>query len=83
MTGILLRGYLLHNLRRAGFVVFLVLSLLLSACTAPNQPTRRPATCKLANLPTCTRPLIITPATTPWPFDRLRTGPRRPPGPFG
>ena len=49
----------------------------------PNRPTRRPATCKpahlqtckLSNLPTCTMTLIITPATTPWPFDELRTGP--------
>jgi len=52
-----------------------VLSLLLSACTAPhppNQPTRRPATCKLADLPTCTGPLIIRPAPTLWPFGRLR-----------
>jgi len=29
-----------------------VFTLLLSACTAPNQPTRRPATCKLPNLQT-------------------------------
>jgi len=54
MTGIPLRGYLLHNLRRAGFVAFLVLSLLLSACTAPTQPYNPPpANSPLAHLQTC------------------------------
>ncbi len=74
--------------------VLLVLFLLLPACTAPTLPTNQPTTqppdpplanlqtCRLADSPTCTKPLMITPATRPWPFDRfilsevegLRTG---------
>ena len=42
--------------------------------SSPTQLTNQPADPPLANLQTCTMTLVITPATTPWPFDELSTG---------